>query len=117
MILEKTFNHTLDLSLNEYSQGESIVMNIDDKNIYKLVLNLLNEGTPLNTTGLILSFIPGVDTLTHVVVDPTGGQVSLEFNDLSSYNSNEVRSVLLKVVNGSKERFYKGFKMSFSKLP
>jgi hypothetical protein len=118
MAYTKLFQHNLHLDKMKYSSGdEPVVLNILDKNVYTLELKILEGGVAVDLTGLTLEFLEGSNTLPHSVTDAVNGVITLVFDDISSETANTTKEVILKVVNGSVERHYRGFKRSFYTLP
>jgi len=119
MAFTKTFSHTIDIASGNYSTGtDDIVMNILDKEVYTLQLTIVDGGTAVDLTSLTAEFLDGTVALPNVsVTDAATGRVDITFADVSGYSQNDVKSIILKITDGTLERHYKGFKMSFYTLP
>lgn len=113
-ILKKSFTQTLDIEPNTYATGDSISMNVLDKEVYSLTLNIQRGGVALDLTPYTLEFS---NTIAHTVTDAVNGVVDIVFDDISAYTANKSYNVTLKLTEGTIEKNFKAFKMSFYTVP
>ena len=115
--LKQSFTQTLDISTNAYATGDTVSMNILNKEVYSLTINIREAGVALDLTPFTIEFLDGAIVIPHTVTDAANGIVDIVFDDVSTYTVNKSIPVTIKFTEGTVERVFYGFKMSFFTIP
>lgn len=115
--LKQSFTKTLDIASNGYATGDTVSMCTLNKEVYSLTINIQEGGVALDLTPFTLEFLNGVTSIPHTVTDAANGVVDIVFDDLSSYTAGRSYPITVKFTEGTVERVFYGFKMSFFTIP
>lgn len=117
MPLPITYDSIIDISSGTTAKGDALSVNVSDVNVYTINLQVNDEGSAFNLTGVTVEFVlNNVIRITPTVVDAATGKLSITLSDLSSYEAGTVYNSVMTLTEGSLVRNIRGIVISAFRL-